>query len=243
MHKRGRRGDGRQALSRPLTGAAEHLLRRDPCLTERPEALPPAVCYCFLQGFSSQGQDASGSQRTAKSVRAAGIRIPPPRLLVRPFLLAPFQDSAAWPFLDFHDKVLRPPSTGCVASEGSTTSPGGKAREKLSRKVEGALPARGGMCNASESRGSVSGEEVPVPLCVGDTKTRWPWCSRSTFPDLRGRFLTQLSAVCAGAHSRQGVRGSVLVFATALTWSPLHGALLLRDRPGPAPLSRHSGRP
>lgn len=52
-----------------------------------------------------------------------------------------------------------------MAPEGSATSPR-EERKKLPSKVERALPARGGMCNASESRGSASGEVVPVPLCV-----------------------------------------------------------------------------
>lgn len=96
----------------------------------------------------------------------AGNKIPPPPRLVGSSRLPPFHDSrrAFFSQLAGQGSALSVHS-GCVAPDGSATSPR-EARKKLPRKVERALPARGGMCNASESRGSASGEVVPVPLCV-----------------------------------------------------------------------------
>lgn len=51
-----RPAEAHQSLSRPLTGAEAHL-RQELLNTGTPESLPPLVCYCFLRGFSSRGQD------------------------------------------------------------------------------------------------------------------------------------------------------------------------------------------
>lgn len=52
-----RLAEAHQILSRPLTGAEAHLLGRELPNAGTPESLPPLVCYCFLRGFSSRGQD------------------------------------------------------------------------------------------------------------------------------------------------------------------------------------------
>lgn len=54
---RERLAEAHQNLSRSLTRAEAHLLRQELLNTGAPESLPSLVCYCFLRGFSSQGQD------------------------------------------------------------------------------------------------------------------------------------------------------------------------------------------
>lgn len=130
-----------------------------------------------------------------QSAAAAGNKIPPPPRLVGSSLLPPFHDSRrAFSFFFLFSPLAGQSSapsvhSGCVAPEGSATSPRGEAREKLSRKGERALPARGGMCKASERRGTASGEVLPVPLCgVGTRKPGGPRCGGSTLFDLRDLF-------------------------------------------------------
>lgn len=50
-----------RTLSRLLTAAKAHLLGQELLNTGTPQSLPLLVCYCFLRGFSSLGQDFSGS--------------------------------------------------------------------------------------------------------------------------------------------------------------------------------------
>lgn len=135
----------------------------------------------------------------------AGNRIPQPRLLVGSFLLSPFRDSPAWLLLGLPAKVPCPPPTRSAWPLRALRPLREERRRRRRRyrpplKVEHALPARGGMCNASESRGSVSGEEVPFPLCVRDTKTKWALVS-SALPGLPDPFLTQWSNVWTSANS------------------------------------------
>lgn len=53
---RERLAEAHQNLSRSLTRAEAHLLRQELLNTGTPESFPSLVCYCFLRGFSSQGQ-------------------------------------------------------------------------------------------------------------------------------------------------------------------------------------------
>jgi hypothetical protein len=167
--------EAHRALSRPPTGAEAHLLGRELSDTESPESLPPVVCYCFLQGFSSPSQDSSGNYRTVKSLRHRRKQNPTAATPSCPTLSSflPFSAARAAFSLALQSPA-RSDHSRRVSSESPTICLRGAARvEDAVAARRNALFRRGGMCNAPEGRGSASGGEVllPVgrpslPLCV-----------------------------------------------------------------------------
>lgn len=86
----------------------------------------------------------------------------------RAFLLSLFAGSRVWFLVSSSAKVPRCPTTSSGTPRRSHEL--SFRKESAERKAAGAkgdaLFRRGGMCNASEGRGSASGEEGSVPLCV-----------------------------------------------------------------------------